>query len=519
MTEKICYILMFSIFLPFFVTAAVLAVVFIYLLTKKEYRTILFRADGRKWLIVLLIPLFLSPLMRGYWLGFAAGIGVTALMLIGIWLGGVMNRRIFDNCLNIAVFMSIPAALYAYLEKIVADLFQLGGTLLYRSASFFMNPNYYGMIIEFVCLICLYKWVTDPKPNRRLYYATALGMNLIAMYLCNSFSALAALGIATLVWLICNRKFKMVAAAVGVALVALLIILLFPSVMPRFADLDSSYSIRAHIWEQSFSAFLQHPVFGIGTLGYWEVSAFESYTLLHQPHSHNVFLDVLLNYGLFGCTAGIGYIIRQYGIHFKAALRSAYRPVGMLVVSVAVAILIHGMTDVTLLFHQTGLLMLFLVSGLSLVANEESAASRERFRVKMQKGLDDLEDAVTLRQQVFVIEQGFMEEFDQIDAIAWHVVLYDDDQPIATGRVYLDGDRFHIGRVAVSKPYRRLRAGSVVVEKLEEKIAELGGTESYLSSQLQARGFYEKLGYRAETDRSYLDQHCLHIDMIKSLVH
>lgn len=103
----------------------------------------------------------------------------------------------------------------------------------------------------------------------------------------------------------------------------------------------------------------------------------------------------------------------------------------------------HG---VTVLWHQTGLLLLFLLSGLSLVANEQEAESALRITSRMQRGLAGFEDAAAVRKQVFVVEQGFEEEFDEIDSLAWHVVLYDGDKPIATGRTFLRDGQFIIGR-------------------------------------------------------------------------
>ena len=46
-----------------------------------------------------------------------------------------------------------------------------------------------------------------------------------------------------------------------------------------------------------------------------------------------------------------------------------------------------------------------------------------------------------IRQQVFVEEQGFQEEFDQIDQRARHLLLYQQGQPVATCRLYADGER------------------------------------------------------------------------------
>ena len=45
--------------------------------------------------------------------------------------------------------------------------------------------------------------------------------------------------------------------------------------------------------------------------------------------------------------------------------------------------------------------------------------------------------AMEIRKTVFVDEQGFQNEFDDIDFIAVHFVLFDDlDMPIATCRVF-----------------------------------------------------------------------------------
>ena len=56
-------------------------------------------------------------------------------------------------------------------------------------------------------------------------------------------------------------------------------------------------------------------------------------------------------------------------------------------------------------------------------------------------GTQNFEAAKAVRTAVFVEEQGYSlsEEFDDFDYYAWHAVIYyEEDAPIATGRVYLD---------------------------------------------------------------------------------
>lgn len=126
------------------------------------------------------------------------------------------------------------------------------------------------------------------------------------------------------------------------------------------------------------------------------------------------------------------------------------------------------------------------------------------------------EDAKAIRQQVFVEEQGFQNEFDEIDARARHVVLYEDGRPAATGRWYVEGDEVVIGRVAVLPAYRRGHLGARVLRRLEEDAAAAGYTAVTLSAQCRVQGFYEKQGYRA-VGETYPDEFCPHIRMEKSL--
>lgn len=135
-------------------------------------------------------------------------------------------------------------------------------------------------------------------------------------------------------------------------------------------------------------------------------------------------------------------------------------------------------------------------------------------KIKFSKGL--VEDARKIREEVFVQEQGFKNEFDEIDKSATHVVVYKDTIPVATGRTFIENNHYIIGRVAVTKAYRGQDIGKQVITSLEEKIKELGGVNIQLSAQTQASGFYEKLGYYKK-GKEYLDEHCPHVTMIKEL--
>lgn len=75
---------------------------------------------------------------------------------------------------------------------------------------------------------------------------------------------------------------------------------------------------------------------------------------------------------------------------------------------------------------------------------------------------------------------------------------------------------YHIGRIAILKEYWKFHLGGTIIKKLEDHIKEVGGNKIQLSSQVSAKKFYSKLGYKEEGNE-YLDEFCPHIKMIKKL--
>ncbi|MFB8229325.1 GNAT family N-acetyltransferase [Cellulosimicrobium sp. NPDC055967] len=146
-------------------------------------------------------------------------------------------------------------------------------------------------------------------------------------------------------------------------------------------------------------------------------------------------------------------------------------------------------------------------------AGAESAGTA---RLVVERVVDDagLAAAHALRLAVFVDEQGVPveEEIDDLDTAptTTHVLVRDREREgvvVCTGRLLTDPahpGEVHVGRVAVSASARGTGAGAAVMRALEEvALAEhaASGTDGrrvvrvLLSAQVQAVGFYERLGY------------------------
>ncbi len=127
-------------------------------------------------------------------------------------------------------------------------------------------------------------------------------------------------------------------------------------------------------------------------------------------------------------------------------------------------------------------------------------------------------EAKEIRERVFIIEQGFQKEYDQIDQTATHLVLYYHKEPVATCRIF-SGEQegtYILGRLAVEKPWRKKGIGSRMLEAAEEWVRKTGGSSLMLHSQLNAVEFYEKSHYTASGQVEY-EEDCPHIWMKKDL--
>ena len=105
------------------------------------------------------------------------------------------------------------------------------------------------------------------------------------------------------------------------------------------------------------------------------------------------------------------------------------------------------------------------------------------------------QEAKDIRIEVFMKEQGFENEFDEIDTISHHIVVFDEGKPIGTCRFFKENNHYTIGRVAVLKEYRNQHIGNLLIRTAEKEIKKLNGDLIELRFQVLICSFYEKLGY------------------------
>ena len=109
------------------------------------------------------------------------------------------------------------------------------------------------------------------------------------------------------------------------------------------------------------------------------------------------------------------------------------------------------------------------------------------------------------------------DEWDGLDESATHFLILDQNNAIGCARLLTEEHKgppcFHIGRVAVLKPWRGKGLGIALMRFIIRYCRKLApGNRIYLHAQCERQGFYETLGFIAEGDM-FMDAGIPHISM------
>ena len=150
--------------------------------------------------------------------------------------------------------------------------------------------------------------------------------------------------------------------------------------------------------------------------------------------------------------------------------------------------------------------------------------------IEIVKTQEDLDAILDLRSAVFIDEQLVPkeEEIDDLDSLesivddkVIHLIAKENNKIIATARMFVENrsiisssreTHLHVGRVAVRYDARKTGVGRLIMNKCHQVAVQRGYSMLTLSAQVQALGFYERLGYQAR-GKIYLDAGIEHLDM------
>jgi len=356
-----------SIFLPFYISVAVICLIAIMTLINHEKRAEAFKEPYSKFIICAMVGEFLVAVVYSNHTGMLYAIAILVILITGFYVRSIMTRKIFNTMMDVACLSSVACAMIAIFQKI----YVYSTKPSFRPVSTFTNANYYGMMIEFIVLIAVYRLLTNARDKK--FYFTVIGMNLIGLYLSASMSSFIGMSCAVMVLLLLKGRYKLAVLFLLLAVSFTVFTFFLPQFFPRIGDVDHTMDQRLNIWSTTLKGIEQHPLFGQGPVTYQMIcSEFAGYKTFH---CHNLFLDILLNYGCVGASAIAFYVVTQLKTLRARFKNNICSNMNILLVAGLVAIAVHGLTDVTIFWIQTGMLfmMIFSSTGISSVCASKSS--------------------------------------------------------------------------------------------------------------------------------------------------
>ena len=132
------------------------------------------------------------------------------------------------------------------------------------------------------------------------------------------------------------------------------------------------------------------------------------------------------------------------------------------------------------------------------------------FIFKKVSSKEEMEKSYVIRTKVFCEEQKISKkiEFDNLDHLCGHFLIFDNKKAIATARVRKKGENtLKIERVAVLFEFRRLKVGSILIKNIIQHFINLNDNMSFvLHSQVAVADFYKNLNFISYGDEFFEDE-------------
>ena len=160
---------------------------------------------------------------------------------------------------------------------------------------------------------------------------------------------------------VCDRKISY--WILGIIGIGLILLIIYPDLLPRCDSISSYFDFRTGIWECALRSFADSPLFGKGYYSYsfiWVDYFKEQY--YPALHAHNLYIELLINFGIIGTLPLVGYCISKSVSCIKNSIQSKDRLYLALIISVICALLVHGLVDTTILWPQTGFFAVYVLA-------------------------------------------------------------------------------------------------------------------------------------------------------------
>lgn len=362
-------ILPFALFLPHWLTSAFVVAAAVGVLRIRRLRARLLKHSGSVITFGFLLLTSVVAAINLNYIGFVRTLVFAAAVCIVFASRSMMTGALFEAVLDRTVMGGCAATLVSVVEMII-HIKKPG----YRAQSFFTNPNFFGVAIAFVILICVYKIAN--KKNGETFYFVAAVMCAVGLFLCGSMSLWVVIFLGAVLILSFSRNYRLLAILLSVAAAVVCLVLLVPHLVPRLEEVSLTIYNRKLIWGFALDNIKKSPLFGHGFYSYKYLYNMMKDTQYIYPASlaHNVVLDSLLCHGVVGTAiltvAFVQYYRSCFSCRKKRKALGERSPIFEFIIAMSITVGFYGLIDTTFVWIQTGTIILLIYAGIGAEENE-----------------------------------------------------------------------------------------------------------------------------------------------------
>jgi O-antigen ligase len=238
-------------------------------------------------------------------------------------------------------------------------------TINFRVYSTFYNPNILAVFLNLVIICGIIVIEVLKNKDKALYYLSfaSIILSLVCLILTYSRSGWISLCIAILTLSFIDSKFF----RYFLFFTFLFISIDFISGIGRLdihkLTIDSSIHYRYEIWLSSIKIIKDNLLFGIGPGIVWDfIPRYSNLIKAYVSHSHNLYLQLLLDTGLIGITVVIYFIIQIFsGIRASFKSQGFVKVISFISFTFYISLLVHGFIDAVSLQAQISIYLSCLI--------------------------------------------------------------------------------------------------------------------------------------------------------------
>ena len=297
---------------------------------------------------------------------------MTAVPVCARVLRSETRQDIFLTVLILSGVLTSLYGIYQYVVGVPIDPAWVDTSsfedLTTRAYSTFGNPNVMGEYLIIACSLSVGMFWKERRRFRKLCYFCATGVMGLALLATGSRGAMLGLAVSAAVFALFAEHRLL---PFGIAAVAAMPFVLPDSLKARFlgalAGTDSSTKYRMSIYGACFGMIRDYWLTGIGVGAFALVYPRYVYAASNSYHSHNLFLQVLIELGVFGFAVFLLLLLTWAQRLCRAIARdkTRHRFLTGVVLSGMTGLLVQGLTD-HLWFNYRIVLLFWIVIGLGL---------------------------------------------------------------------------------------------------------------------------------------------------------